>query len=403
MPTSRMRISADPADATAVVVPGPTGHSYVPITPSRILDSRAKVGVLSPFVRNVWQAFQVAGVGGVPPNAVAITGNLTVTGQTSSGYATLAPTYSTPTSTLNFPKGDTRANNVTMPLSSTGQLQARVWADQAHLILDVTGYFLPGAAEATYTPLGPVRVMDSRPATRVGVSGGIPLGRSAHDHGRRREWHPSRRGRGDREPDRVGQSAGGYLAVTPTATTTPSTSTLNFPKGDTRANGLTAPLDPSGRLAIVYQGPTGASTHAILDVTGYYTADPGGMLYHPIQPGRVLDTRADLFHSVLVGRSDSGTPRTLAAAGHFLIPPTVGAITGNLTVVGPTGGGYVSATTTPTAAPSTSTLNVPTGDTRANGVTVPLHGGDDLSLVFKSSSGARTHLILDLTGYFASS
>ena len=45
---------------------------------------------------------------------------------------------------------------------------------------------------------------------------------------------------------------------------------------------------------------------------------------------------------------------------------------------------------------------MPSGDTRANGITVPLHGGDELSLVFKSSSGARTHLILDLTGYFAS-
>ena len=118
-------ISPALADATPVVVPDPGGDSYVPITPSRVLDLRAKIGVLSPFVRNAWKVFQVAGVGGVPANAVAITGNLTVTGQTSGGFATLAPTSSAPTSTLNFPKGDTRANSVTMPLSSTGRAGRR--------------------------------------------------------------------------------------------------------------------------------------------------------------------------------------------------------------------------------------------------------------------------------------
>ncbi len=51
-------------------------------------------------------------------NATAVTGNLTVTQQTSQGYLYLGPTSSNnPTiSTLNFPNGDDRANSVTVAL-----------------------------------------------------------------------------------------------------------------------------------------------------------------------------------------------------------------------------------------------------------------------------------------------
>ena len=48
---------------------------------------------------------------------------------------------------------------------------------------------------------------------------------------------------------------------------------------------------------------------------------------------------------------------------------------------------------------TTSTINFPLGDTRANGVTVPLAAGATW-MVYKSSAGKTTHLILDVTGYF---
>jgi hypothetical protein len=76
------------------------------------------------------------------------------------------------------------------------------------------------------------------------------------------------------------------------------------------------------------------------------------------------------------------------------------AITGNLTVVGQSRAGYVSMTQVATNTPTTSTINFPLGDTRANGVTGPLHDTNgSVGLVYKSSGGL-THLILDLTGYF---
>ena len=56
----------------------------------------------------------------MPANATAVTGNLTVTQQTSLGFLFIGPVAANnPTSsTLNFPLGDDRANAVTVALGS---------------------------------------------------------------------------------------------------------------------------------------------------------------------------------------------------------------------------------------------------------------------------------------------
>ena len=83
------------------------------------------------------------------------------------------------------------------------------------------------------------------------------------------------------------------------------------------------------------------------------------------------------------------------------IPDTgVGAITGNLQHVGQTAGGYAVITPNPDPNPPTATINFPLGDVRGNGVTVPLNGNYDLSFVYKAPANHKTHMILDVTGYF---
>jgi len=78
-----------------------------------------------------------------------VTGNLTVTGQTSLGFLFIGPVaQNNPTSsTLNFPMNDDRANAVTVALSGTGTLSVTYAAPTsgptAHVIFDVTGYFVP--------------------------------------------------------------------------------------------------------------------------------------------------------------------------------------------------------------------------------------------------------------------
>ena len=52
-------------------------------------------GLSGTFSSTVARTFAVTGHGGVPANAVAVTGNLTVTGQTSPGFVALTPTRPT--------------------------------------------------------------------------------------------------------------------------------------------------------------------------------------------------------------------------------------------------------------------------------------------------------------------
>jgi hypothetical protein len=119
---------------------------YVSLSPTRLLDTRFANGLTGSFVSGTARTFQVSGRDGILDKAIAVTGNLTVTGQTSAGYVELGPdAMDSPTSsTINFPRGDTRANGVTVALSDTGSLSATfVGAHGAKtaLVFDVTGYF----------------------------------------------------------------------------------------------------------------------------------------------------------------------------------------------------------------------------------------------------------------------
>jgi hypothetical protein len=93
--------------------------------------------------------FQMTGAGGVPSNAAAVTGNLTVTGQTSLGYLFVGPVPMVdPTSSArNFPAGDDRANEVTVAFGAGGALSvtfvAPTGGQSIYVVFDVTGYFTP--------------------------------------------------------------------------------------------------------------------------------------------------------------------------------------------------------------------------------------------------------------------
>jgi hypothetical protein len=133
---------------SGIVVSWPAS-SYFALTPARILDTRSGSGLSGPFSSHVARTFAVTGHGGVPSNATAVTGNLTVTGQTGLGYLYIGPiAMNNPTSsTLNFPMNDDRANAVTVALGAGGTLSityaAPTLGPTAHVIFDVTGYFTP--------------------------------------------------------------------------------------------------------------------------------------------------------------------------------------------------------------------------------------------------------------------
>jgi hypothetical protein len=52
----------------------------------------------------------------------------------------------------------------------------------------------------------------------------------------------------------------------------PTSSTLNFPVGDDRANSLAVQLNVAGGLSVTYAAPIpGPTAHVIFDVSGYFT------------------------------------------------------------------------------------------------------------------------------------
>ena len=382
------------------------GASYTPVTPVRVLDSRSNLGVTGKFSANVPKTFQITGGAfGIPAEAIAVTGNVAVVNQTQAGYVSVTPTATaTPSSsTINFPTGDIRANNFTLPLGPGGKLSAVYKAGAGKttdLVIDITGYFTAGNADATYIPLAPpTRVLDSRFATGgfngVPFSAGVPRDlQVAGVNG-----IPGNATAVTGNLAVVGQTRAGYLSVTPDHPTgVPPSSTLNFPVGDIRANGLTADLNGTGQLSITYTSAPGATAHVVLDITGYYVDDTSGKLFYPLTPGRVLDSRTTVLTG-LTGKFTANLARTLPVASHWGVPADATAISGSLAVVNQTQAGYVSVTPTATNTPSTSTLNFPLVDIRANGITVPMSGGS-IGLVYKAGTGQTTHLVLDVTGYF---
>jgi hypothetical protein len=198
----------------------------------------------------------------------------------------------------------------------------------------------------------------------------------------------------------TGQTTRGFAAVGPAVASNPLTSTLNIPLGDVRANGLTVKLAANGSLSAVFRGTTStASAHLIFDVTGYYVPDGTGARFVALTPGRRLDTRVAAPREGLTGPFSANIARTLVIEPYQGVPTNAIAITGNLTVVNQTRAGRLAMTTTAINLPTTSTLNFPLGDIRANGVTGPLADAGSIGLVY-NSTGGTTHLVFDLTGYF---
>jgi spore germination protein YaaH len=378
--------------------------TYHALTPTRILDTRSGTGLSGAFGSHSARTFQVGGVGGVPAGATAVTGNLTVTGQSSLGYLYMGPnaTNNPTSSTLNFPLGDDRANGVTVAIGAGGTLSATyvpaTSPANAHVIFDVTGYFTPDSSGATYVPLTPSRILDTRSGT--GLSGVFS------SHGARTFGVTAHGGVPTNATAVTGnltvtsQSSLGYLYIGPNATNNPTSSTLNFPVKDDRANGVTVALGSGGTLSVTYVGATSpATTHVIFDVTGYFTADTSGARYVPLTPSRTLDTR---YGTGLSGAFVSHGSRTFGMTGHGGVPNNTTAVTGNMTVTAQTSPGYLYIGPNATNNPTSSTLNFPVADDRANGVTVALGDGGTLSVTYVgATSPATTHVIFDVTGYFA--
>jgi uncharacterized protein YkwD len=137
-----------------------------PTAEASTVDGRyAKLGLRD---AGVTTELQVAGRGGVPSDAKAVTLNVTSTGSYAAGFVTVFPCgASRPnTSNLNFAAGATVANAVTTRVGDRGAVCIYNSAP-THVIVDVGGYF---AQSAPFGAVDPARLIDTRGGSVPGAS-----------------------------------------------------------------------------------------------------------------------------------------------------------------------------------------------------------------------------------------
>lgn len=193
-------------------------------------------------------------------------------------------------------------------------------------------------------------------------------------------------------------TAPGFLTVYPSNVDRPTSSNLNFVRGQTIANLVIVPVGPDGS-ATIFNGSAGTSDVAV-DLLGWFPSGPG---YKGLTPARVLETRPSL---TTVDGQFSGTGKLNARAtsnltlvGRGGIPSTgVGAIVVNVTATNPTAAGFLTVFPAGQNRPTASNVNFVKGETIPNMVIVPVGAGGQVS-IFNGSSGT-TDVVVDVLGWF---
>jgi hypothetical protein len=132
---------------TDLAEPIPVAASFYTVTPCRAVDTRNPTGPYGgpALAADSDRTFALGGQCGIPTTATAVFLNLTVTQASAAGVLRLYPggTPLSVASAINYRAGQTRANNETSPLGSSGSLA--VHCDQpsgnVQVIIDVNGYF----------------------------------------------------------------------------------------------------------------------------------------------------------------------------------------------------------------------------------------------------------------------
>lgn len=133
------------ADLAGYYSPTATGR-FVPVAPTRFLDTRSGVGGAPiPVTGEGFVDLKVAGSRGVPAGATAAVLNLTGTGVTTGTDVRAYPVgaASVPTvSNLNLARGVTRANSAIVKTGTDGRVRVRNGAGSVNLIGDLAGYMI---------------------------------------------------------------------------------------------------------------------------------------------------------------------------------------------------------------------------------------------------------------------
>jgi hypothetical protein len=393
---------------------------YYPLAPHRILDTRTGVGTSKhPVLGGSTVALQVLGQSGLPPAGVsAVVLNLTVTHPTTGGHITVFPSGTTRpgVSSINYPKGWTGANLVTVPVGANGKVDLYNSAGSVDLIADVTGWY---AATLTvdaafgdgfgFQPFDAKRVLDTRhTGARQPVAANqlinvvVPI-RDYVDADQVHAVSVTVTG--------VKANTGGYLSAGAVGTDLTKTSTLNLRAGATTsnlANVTTEPCTPSlcpgiapTSKAVVFSLYNGSASavDVLVDLHGRYSLGVyAPYRFYPTTPTRIVDTRKHLGSAPLGPK----TTRTVTVPASLSSYKT-SALVANVTAVDPTSNTVIAlgAPSVPIGSPTTSILNPNAGTVVATGASVDVGSETCTCKGFSIyNSAGTTNILVDVMGRF---
>ena len=284
---------------------------------------------------------------------------------------------------------------MTVKVGAGGQVSIYNDVGSAHVIVDVVGYYTR-ATGAGFTSLAPTRVLDSRSSSQVG-----PFS-SAWSGGTTRNVQVTG-GSSGVPADAVavalnvtvtGTTGTSFLTLWPKGQTRPLASSLNWAPGWTVPNAVTVKVGAGGQVSIYNDV---GSAHVIVDVVGYYTSD-GGVMFHPISPKRIQDSRAGTQVGPYGTPWAAGGTRMVAVTGPSAgVPSYANAVLMNMTVTGTTGTSYLTAWPMGQARPLASSHNWVAGWTIANAVTAKVGAAGQVGVYNDLGS---VHVIADVAGWF---
>lgn len=281
--------------------------AFQPLSASRMMDTRNGTGGVpaDAVAASGTLSLQVAGVHGVPETSKvsAVVLNLMATGPTSAGSVTVYPDGTTRPQTVNlsYAPGQSVTNTVIVPLGANGKVAFYNGSTgTTDLVADIQGYYVSGPSDnnaGSYHPLTPSRVLNTQDGT--GVSAGLLAGNTS--------FGLQINGTGGVPSQCVSAvamnltastaSASGELVAYPDGSTNPGTSNLRYQNGRTTTNLAIVPVGSNGKVRIANQST--ASLHVAGDVVGYIECSSGAASDN-------LWSYSDLHGNITVTANNSG-------------------------------------------------------------------------------------------------
>ncbi|MEV4540021.1 hypothetical protein [Micromonospora echinaurantiaca] len=381
--------------------------TYYPLAPERLMDTRSGLGGRTgPLGARTVVDLQVAGRGGVPASgAGSVVLNVTVAGPTASGYLTVYPAGQTrPTvSSVNFGAGWLGSNNVTVKLDPDGRVGIYHHAGTTHVVLDVVGFYAGSdtvrgshGRGGQYQRVTPTRLVDTR-RERGPIEGNTLINRwvdfgPVSPHVRALVLNITA----------VRPERSGFLSAWAGDSPVPTSSTVNYAAGTVVPNLAYVRTATCHDCGPWYGVPIFAvhslrATDIVVDLVGVIDDGtlPGGLRFTPLDPTRIVDSRANLGTSGALGPN---------ATRRITAPPTVvtnatQVLATNVTAVAATADTVVTVwpADAGVARPAASNLNPAAGQTVSNAVLAGIGPTDTFAV---HNLAGSTHLVTDVVGSF---